>query len=517
MQNTVKTKLAKRGIAVIMVVLTLSALVATATPFAISMFVFEKSAHSFSNSVRARLAAEGAAAHAMRILARTPKSIERKKVYGPPWNTPNYDTFDELYVSMELPTAIRRKLKLPDGGLTDAKNVIWSARIEDEQGKLNILTANKNELGALIGCTRSKSPFKAGARSLEVNDTTPFLNTRTVKGMIMGGLYFDGMLLTYTGIRDDKIIGLVHAGGDKPHYVPKDTIVLPAEVYQLEHAIAKGAINSLSDIASVLSPDKLEKFIPYITLHSSYEPGQYTSYSTNVRGRVRLFDESLELASTSNFKRGHLIGFYYYNPFKIIIPYVARIKRVNGTTVHLEESMPFKWSVPPTLFVSRALSQKININTAEPLIIYTMFEAVEQKNITGPSARKLAKLVRAYADGKEIFKGVKGRPLKSIDNFKKMLNKIKRNDNTFKKYNMDELGNKLRGRIIFESLGNYTIESSGQVYSKAGALLASHVIRQVVHVIPELALKLRRDAAIKKDHLSWPEDAIQVIRVEVLE
>ena len=77
-----------RGVAMLMVVLVLAALVAIATPFALSMGLHERKARSFRDTTRARLAAEGAVAHAITVLRRTEDHAERTRAYGPPWVTP---------------------------------------------------------------------------------------------------------------------------------------------------------------------------------------------------------------------------------------------------------------------------------------------------------------------------------------------------------------------------------------------------------------------------------------------
>jgi hypothetical protein len=66
----------RRGVALIMVLIVLSALAIIAGPFAASMMLHERSSRSFEASVKARLAAEAARNHAIARLTKTHRAIE---------------------------------------------------------------------------------------------------------------------------------------------------------------------------------------------------------------------------------------------------------------------------------------------------------------------------------------------------------------------------------------------------------------------------------------------------------
>ena len=69
----------RSGVALIMVLLVLSALAIVGTPFVISMALQEKSSVRFEGAVKARVAAEAARNHAMSILQRTHLAVEDEK------------------------------------------------------------------------------------------------------------------------------------------------------------------------------------------------------------------------------------------------------------------------------------------------------------------------------------------------------------------------------------------------------------------------------------------------------
>jgi len=64
------------GVALIMVLLVISALAIIAAPFAVSMLIHDRSSRAFEGEIKARLAAEGARNHAMARLVNTVGALE---------------------------------------------------------------------------------------------------------------------------------------------------------------------------------------------------------------------------------------------------------------------------------------------------------------------------------------------------------------------------------------------------------------------------------------------------------
>jgi type II secretory pathway component PulK len=142
---------ADRGVAILMVILVAAAVLAVAAPFALSMHLYMRSARHYRDSVRALLAAEGAIAHAVSVLKRTEYEAEKLGKYGPPWNTPEYDTEAEFAAEVAFTQVARAEIDRLGVSFNDPFGVIWSARVEDEQGKINLISVPPEMLANIIG------------------------------------------------------------------------------------------------------------------------------------------------------------------------------------------------------------------------------------------------------------------------------------------------------------------------------------------------------------------------------
>ncbi|MHC4917152.1 MAG: hypothetical protein ACYTGB_16860, partial [Planctomycetota bacterium] len=148
----------RRGVALIVVILLLAALAAIGGPFLISAGLERRESRLFAARARARCAAEGAMARALWCLSRTDEHAERLGVYGAPFDTPEWDTLDELQVGFVFapPPPPRGKKPPPwpkglDGDtFHDPRGEIWTALVEDEQGKINVNSAPPPLLGSLV-------------------------------------------------------------------------------------------------------------------------------------------------------------------------------------------------------------------------------------------------------------------------------------------------------------------------------------------------------------------------------
>jgi len=149
---------APSGVALIMAVSVLAALVAISVPFLLSMILHGRTARVDLNAAQAQAGADGALSRGMAHLYR---NLLKSKGYDP---SPDLDTPDELFVSMALPNL---DVQNPYGEL-------WSCRIEDEQGKINLNSAPPNLIGNLLASSTLAESVQKGATGLLVNDSNAF-------------------------------------------------------------------------------------------------------------------------------------------------------------------------------------------------------------------------------------------------------------------------------------------------------------------------------------------------------
>jgi len=141
-----------RAFALLMVVLILAGLLIIGVPFAVSMRLSSNRAKTALADARARFAAEGAFNHAIACLMRTQEQsdllpVVRTQDQGTYFEPHTVDAPGELRVGFEYDVlgaydCVEEALSLK--GEIDTRNpkgTIWSADVEDEQGKINLNSA----------------------------------------------------------------------------------------------------------------------------------------------------------------------------------------------------------------------------------------------------------------------------------------------------------------------------------------------------------------------------------------
>jgi hypothetical protein len=121
----------RKGITLVLVLLILTALILLGIPFATSMLFKEKTSKDTLNVTQSRIAALGARNSAINLLLRT-HDLYELQMYPAPFNTPDYDTIAEMETNLSQLNILNT---------ANPKGIIWSSDAEDEQGKINILTA----------------------------------------------------------------------------------------------------------------------------------------------------------------------------------------------------------------------------------------------------------------------------------------------------------------------------------------------------------------------------------------
>lgn len=121
----------RKGITLVLVLLILTALILLGIPFTISMLYKEKTSKDTLHITQSRIAASGARNSAINLLLRTHDFYELQP-YPAPFNDPDCDTPEEMQINLS-------QFNITD--TSNPKGIIWSSYAEDEQGKINILTA----------------------------------------------------------------------------------------------------------------------------------------------------------------------------------------------------------------------------------------------------------------------------------------------------------------------------------------------------------------------------------------
>src|SRR5471030_840742 len=119
-----------RGVAIVMVIAILAGLMALAAPFVFSMIGHSRAVQSDIHALQERQGAHAAVAHGISTLYSGLR-------LDPKDDWPEVTTLADLKVPMEFPAegAEFDKLNLD---VQNPRGSIWSVRVEDEQGKVNV-------------------------------------------------------------------------------------------------------------------------------------------------------------------------------------------------------------------------------------------------------------------------------------------------------------------------------------------------------------------------------------------
>lgn len=223
----------ERGMALILVILVLSALLMIGTPFVLSMILQEQGASQSVAKERARLAAHSARNHAVAHLFSTHPSRERGQLMESDLGdlltqqvpAEKVDELAELSVSFPSELLIEPISQDEEAAGIEAEALstytmrsgqgqILSASIEDEQGKVNLNTAPPILLGNLLGGTQlsERIQLEESTTEIPVLDTSVFEtddDPDTVDGIvvIMNPLIFTMEAISYRGKTDTHLTG----------------------------------------------------------------------------------------------------------------------------------------------------------------------------------------------------------------------------------------------------------------------------------------------------------------------
>jgi hypothetical protein len=489
-----------------MVVLVMAALLAVAGPFALSMYLSDREARHFRDSATARLAAEGALAHAVALLRRTDDAEEKSARWGPPWDTPRYDTDDEFVVGFRFPRKSRVALKQRGVALDDPRGVIWSARIEDEQGKINLGSARAALIRNLVGSATLTERLRASDRVMLLDDATFFHddgNPKTVDGHVRVG----GELVSYTRATEEALWGLRRNVDGSLDSIPthrQGSVVYDALADRVTRYLATHEIRTPYELKRVLPPEDFERILPFVTVYS------HTASGSGWYRRQRIthdFDEEAEVISVRDAKGygpGTRVRFLVE---KEPMPdeYMNRVKELKKTKsfweIALDDTVGFERPDDARVYVEAARPHPVNVNTARYEVLAELFMGVGFRTYDGVTrleAERLADFSFRYVRGQLLVPMgggiVESEPLKSRNDVQRMFAAAKE---------MGAAGEGFTGRKVaalvanltvptqtglasstttfcFKSYGEFTIEAAGVVNTPTGEESARYVVRQLV-------------------------------------
>ncbi|MFN0057172.1 MAG: hypothetical protein ACKVX7_01830 [Planctomycetota bacterium] len=219
-----------RGVALLMVLLVLAALVIIGTPFVVSMKIQEQGSAHHAASERARLAQFSVRNHAVAELYKTHPQRESGEFEVAAGNRERAARYSDIVVPNgkvdeyeELDIEVKSQLPIQSLGgeetnenyvLQDVKQRVSDVAVEDEQGKINLNSASPTMLGSLFGASHLSKTigYDDNLTELPLESTEPFIvdnNGETIDGVVV--IFNPGLFtmeaVSYTGKTDTHLTG----------------------------------------------------------------------------------------------------------------------------------------------------------------------------------------------------------------------------------------------------------------------------------------------------------------------
>jgi hypothetical protein len=191
--------------ALILVVVVIAALVANATPFALSMHLHERSARGFASRIRARRLAEGARNDAMAALIASHPDEERRIRLArsdKDGDDEDWDSLDELSPRVRDVSGIQTN-DVKGLDTHGVKTTMADVRVRDERSKIDLNGAPPEIIANLLGCTVTTAELTYNQTdALPIEDWRPFYSDSdptTLKGQVR--VLMTGEIIGYRGVR----------------------------------------------------------------------------------------------------------------------------------------------------------------------------------------------------------------------------------------------------------------------------------------------------------------------------
>lgn len=524
-----------RAVALLMAVSVLAALVAISVPFLLSMILHGRSARADLSAAQAQAGAEGAVAHGISHLYR---NLLKGKGYD---STPDIDSIDEL--------------QAPGLGFNDPYGMIWSCKIEDEQGKINVNTAPPNLIGNLLGSTILAEPVDRDASVLTVQNGSVFPtdgDPETIDGLIRVGadtvpyslvkgstiflkpfpvaepFSFRGFSITRHYTKGSLVYDGRSTRITSYRFMPGDTTFrVFRSIYEVKTAAETplDADGVQHQLPWAIRPDEFMRLERYITAHSGRDGP--------VWGKAILYPHSLSwmtkgfggMEVNQGFGPGTVIRFMQEGGLRT----ANRIERANlrGDNMNfgLERMLGVDLIVTGTtqgsskgkeIEIEPELSHPININTAPPEVIQACLTGLSLRGDTDVVVPEIAHQLAQF---------LKTKTYKNLEEFQRGLNEAHKRGLITRPLadaiyiNASEPhSHKIRGNTVpfcFRSFNSFTVEGSAVVNAENGVPMARSTLRQVLTlptpVTKVLELKTQEqfekllNQGMARKVVTWPE------------
>lgn len=194
-----------RGAALVLVVVVIAALVAIATPFAVSMRLHEKSARGFAARVRARRLAEAARNDALAALMTTHPDEERRARLDRQdlqQDDEDWDSFDELHPRpRDLTGRVTLTARSSHANVDGTGGTILDTEVKDERAKIDLNACGADVVSNLLGATVLTEPLDYDTTdAVYVEDIRPFFSDGD-PSTIDGTVWVDNEAIWYRGAK----------------------------------------------------------------------------------------------------------------------------------------------------------------------------------------------------------------------------------------------------------------------------------------------------------------------------
>ncbi len=546
----------ENGVALILVIVVLMALVIIATPFAVSMQLQEKTSRSFVHETQARMLAEGARNYAVSQLMQSHESCEKTGKYDAPYNTPDWDTIDEFSLKVDLPVIAGRK------GLSflNPKGLMWSVSASDEQAKININASTPWLIGNLMGAAVLAEPLSAETATVIVDDARGFY-TDGDSDTIDGYLWIDGEVISYKSVSGNTFSGCERGCfTDNPEFAKpakhkEKNLVIDFRAYKLSgHPVraeqgrfapfdnlssikdlsAYGNSGKIGEGAIALTPSEIDYIKPYLTVYSRPEvAGQWTA-------PVRIFKvigqdqtevcDALEVSTGRNLSPGTFVRVIREKTDsdpEVEYARVLKVKRGQNLWIAvLDRKLATKFEEDDEGYVQTQVRPPVNVNTASRAVLLSLFTGVKfvwDEGMDNPETGEEQKPSRcvtreeAVAVVSRIFaRSDSGQPLRCHEDFVSLLNECfsagELQENSLRALEQNALNphhhnfSVSTAPLCYKSSDTYTIEATGIVNLESGRQAAIHRIEEVIELSPptEASLSLESQYDFQKQ-ISSPQ------------
>lgn len=513
-----------------MVIAVLAALMAISAPFVFSMIQHGRSARNDTSQQTAREGAEGATAHALTHLLRTARSDFTD-------TSPEITSARDLLVSMKfnIPDDKVKRFGL-DFDVQNPRGLLWSARIEDEQGKVNVNSAPPALLGNLLASGILIESTGSGETLVQLDDASQFARgggliyiegePQPVPYSAVSSGSSGGSLTLEQGLRYAHQKGaLVYDG--RARLVANGVFANPQHKFLPYHSIYEIKMaDGLSGTAAI-TPEAFAKIERHITVENGL--------GNPLWGRgERLGDGASGAGDTYTFKnaQGFSPGTLMRSEFGGVAIGFARVRetRVNpdgSGMVLLDNALGAQANATPPkpkvkkpakkpgeeksddqtgapevapdfaanapVFIEPQMKHPVNLNTASDEVLAAVFTGVCLRGRSEAVNRRAAEALVDFLRGRLRGEGSAERPVYATnDDFRKKLYRAF-DANIISLPQRDALiinasepnSSKLRISTVpfcYFSHGNYTIEGSGVANSDTGMQQARHTIRQQLSI-----------------------------------